>query len=222
MRVSELMAALAPHCATNPEVFYGPYALLSVTQADPDNGRLYLTVAATMSPPPSLLAETEQQAEPEQAEPEQAAEQQAEPLTLEQRIEALEKRLLEDTFFESVADAIDYEHLAGEVADRVSLREVARCIDMSDLVSEIGHSDLASEVASEIYLSDLASEIDLSDLAGYVDTEGVAEHLDLTDLAARVDMSDLAGHIDTKRMWPEDIVRHALTTMHFRLDSSTD
>jgi hypothetical protein len=156
MRVSELMAALAPHCATNPEVFYGPYALMSITQADPDNGRLYLTVP------------------PEQAEPEQqAAEQQAEPLTLEQRVEALEKRLSDYGLTDLIADSLDYDKLAMSCADHISMREVASHIDGSD-------------IAENISIYDIVAELDMSDIAGYIDTEDVAEHLDLTDTVRKV------------------------------------
>jgi hypothetical protein len=183
MRVSELITKLVAHGPADPEVICAGYALDSV-ELDPDNGRLHLCIGSyvgcVVSPP----------AEPEQAEPEQA-----EPLTLEQRVEALEKRLSDYGLTDFIADSLDYDELAKSCVDYINLREVARCVDMCDLVAEIDLSD----IASNIYMSDLASEIDLSDLAGYVDTEEVAGYMNLTDT-----------------------VRDILTTTRFRLDSSTD
>ena len=103
---------------------------------------------------------------------EQAKPEQAEPLTLEQRIEALEQRLSDYGLTDFIADALDYDHLAREAAERVNLRELARWVDMSDF---------ASEIAESIDASDIADNIDLSDLAGFIDTEDVAGNLDLTD-----------------------------------------
>lgn len=192
MRVSELMAALAKHYPADPEVFHGPYALLSVNQADPDNGRLYVTISNIMSPPPSLLAETEQQAEP---------------LTLEQRVEALtrsvealETRLSEDTCYNlaQIADALDYDTLAREAARHVNLRELARWMDfdLECIAETLADRIDSSDIAEHFDASDIADNIDLSDLAGYIDTEDVAEHLDMTDT-----------------------VRAVLTTTRFRLDT---
>jgi len=188
MRVSELITKLVAHGPADPEVICAGYALGSV-ELDPDNGRLYLCIGSyvggVVSPP----------AEPEQAEPEQPEPEQAEPLTLEQRIEALEKRLSDYGLTDFIADSLDYDELAKSCVDYINLREVARCVDMCDLASEIDLSD----IAGNIYMSDLASEIDLSDLAGYVDTEEVAGYMNLTNT-----------------------VRDILTNTRFRMDTSTD
>lgn len=98
----------------------------------------------------------------------------------------------------SVAEALDYNELAQEVASELDYNDIASELDYDELASRVDLDDLARKVD----LSDLAAEWDLCDVAASINKELVAKELDLEALAAKLPINIIAQHVGNQNPTP--------------------
>jgi len=98
----------------------------------------------------------------------------------------------------SVAEALDYNELAQEVASELAYNDIASELDYDELASRVDLDDLARKVD----LSDLAAEWDLCEVADAINPARVAIELNLEAVAAKLPCETIAQHFSNQNPTP--------------------